>query len=225
MTDHIFVSEIFRSVQGEGPFAGRSATFLRTAYCNLKCTWCDAWYTWDHTRIDVKAKSKKYSIKELADELRKPILANNLLVITGGEPLLWREQLAKLMTDLHFPIVQFETNGTIKPIVPWAHYVVSPKLENSGEYSVNEDVLSYMARLPNTHLKFVIDDVTKEFGTAFHLSKAMGFPSHRVWMMPLGVTEEAIQSRTRQLMLLCAVAGVNYSDRLHIRAYGDMRGT
>ena len=41
------VNEIFKSIQGEGPNFGKPAIFLRTAQCNLKCTWCDTKYTWD----------------------------------------------------------------------------------------------------------------------------------------------------------------------------------
>ena len=41
------VSEIFASIQGEGPSAGAAAVFLRLAGCNLRCHWCDTKYTWD----------------------------------------------------------------------------------------------------------------------------------------------------------------------------------
>jgi 7-carboxy-7-deazaguanine synthase len=40
------VSEIFSSVQGEGPHVGRPSIFLRLGLCNLSCTWCDTPYTW-----------------------------------------------------------------------------------------------------------------------------------------------------------------------------------
>ena len=46
------VNEIFKSIQGEGPNFGKPAIFLRTAQCNLKCTWCDTKYTWDWENYD-----------------------------------------------------------------------------------------------------------------------------------------------------------------------------
>ena len=41
------LSELFSSIQGEGPNAGAPSVFLRLAQCNLHCVWCDTKYTWD----------------------------------------------------------------------------------------------------------------------------------------------------------------------------------
>src|SRR5262245_42764119 len=41
------VSELFLSLQGEGPSAGTPAHFLRLQGCDVGCTWCDSKYTWD----------------------------------------------------------------------------------------------------------------------------------------------------------------------------------
>ena len=43
----LMVSEVFNSFQGEGRNIGLPSTFLRLAYCNLACRWCDSKYTWD----------------------------------------------------------------------------------------------------------------------------------------------------------------------------------
>ncbi|MBI1799016.1 MAG: 7-carboxy-7-deazaguanine synthase QueE, partial [Candidatus Eisenbacteria bacterium] len=46
--DAVFrVSEIFLSIQGEGPGAGIPAHFVRLQGCDVGCRWCDSRYTWD----------------------------------------------------------------------------------------------------------------------------------------------------------------------------------
>ena len=46
------LSEIFESIQGEGPTAGEPCVFLRLAMCNLHCRWCDTKYTWDWKKYE-----------------------------------------------------------------------------------------------------------------------------------------------------------------------------
>ena len=40
----MFITEIFKSIQGEGTRAGRPCIFVRLTGCNLRCTWCDTAY-------------------------------------------------------------------------------------------------------------------------------------------------------------------------------------
>ena len=75
------ISEIFTSIQGEGTNAGKPSIFLRTAECNLKCTWCDTKYTWDWKNFDYSKEVKEISIKEVKERLERFNLRH--LVITA----------------------------------------------------------------------------------------------------------------------------------------------
>ena len=39
--DFLDIQEIFPTLQGEGPFVGQGAIFIRLGGCNLKCNFCD----------------------------------------------------------------------------------------------------------------------------------------------------------------------------------------
>jgi 7-carboxy-7-deazaguanine synthase len=136
------VNEIFNSFQGEGHFVGCPATFLRLSGCNLNCSFCDT----NHKKYDILDVN---SVKEIVKEYMSNA-NNNLLVITGGEPLL-QEEVNKLALELikEDYIIQFETNGSIKHYPMKAHYVVSPK-QNIKEVYDNWKFYS------NVYFKFVI---------------------------------------------------------------------
>lgn len=99
------VSEIFYSIEGEGIGIGRPEVFIRLAGCNLRCKWCDTKYTW--------SDGKEISIDEIIAEISRYPCKN--ISITGGEPLLQREELFELvkrLKEMNYWI-QLNTNGTI----------------------------------------------------------------------------------------------------------------
>ncbi len=119
------VHSIFPTIQGEGPFTGRRAVFVRLAGCNLQCPLCDTEYT---------AGRRGMSVPEILDEVAFSIMGtprdpNPLVVITGGEP--FRQNLSELvqhLLDAGYQ-VQIETNGTLYQELPFDKITVvcSPK--------------------------------------------------------------------------------------------------
>jgi len=112
------VNEVFGpTVQGEGPHAGRRATFLRMAGCNLACSWCDTAYSWDWSRYERDRETHPTSPVDVAEDIARR--GADLLVITGGEPMLQQPGLARLLPILRSGWgsgqVDVETNGTIVP--------------------------------------------------------------------------------------------------------------
>jgi 7-carboxy-7-deazaguanine synthase len=106
---HLDVFKVWPTIQGEGPYAGKPAVFVRLAGCNLQCPLCDTDYT---------STRRKYSLFGLANKVdsvsaQEAGLPIKLVVITGGEP--FRQKLAPLVQELYRRdyIVQIETNGTL----------------------------------------------------------------------------------------------------------------
>jgi len=105
----LLVRELFITIQGEGPFVGQRAIFVRLGGCNLKCWFCD-------TDFDPK-ESLLVSIRDLLGRVYalSRQYKTRLVVLTGGEPFLQfvTPIVRILLWDLYR--VQVETNGTVVP--------------------------------------------------------------------------------------------------------------
>jgi len=238
-TDDTGGSEIFASLQGEGPSAGVPVGFVRLSRCNLACTWCDTAYTWrfegdnrphrDGIVFDRRANQVTLSPAEVA--ARIAALGQNRLVITGGEPLLQAGALAEMLEHLPDIAVEIETNGTIAPPVRLDirvdQYNVSPKLAHSGnpgDLALIPERLDAWAADPRAFLKFVIA-APEDVAEVLELQRRYRFRPERVFLMAEGTDSAAQRERQAWLSDLCLKHGFRMSDRLHIHLYGDTRGT
>lgn len=106
---HLHLHHIFPTIQGEGPFAGRPAIFVRLAGCNLQCPACDT----DYTNADQRKVTPQDILMAVASFVPKLWQAPVLVVITGGEP--FRQNIVPLCELLLKDgyQVQIETNGTL----------------------------------------------------------------------------------------------------------------
>ncbi len=221
--------EIFASLQGEGPSAGKPCAFVRLSRCNLACTWCDTAYTWRFTEFDRKANQVTLSEAETA--ARIVALNQNRLVITGGEPLLQGAALARMAALLEGHRIEIETNGTVAPhpaLDPLVQqYNVSPKLKHSGnlaDLALISDRLSHWAGEPKAWFKFVISS-PEDLAEVLEIQQDHAIAPSRIYLMPLGTDSATLHTREHWLAPLAATHGFKYSDRLHIHLYGDTRGT
>lgn len=246
-------------IQGEGPSTGRRCVFLRLANCNLACKWCDTPYTWNwigtkHTHPEKYDRTKEVhkipneevltKIITLNNTLRlfdwsdersytdRYVIAEDMLVISGGEPMLQQRNLIWLIHKLKLRgwWVEIETNGTI-PIRPLFLDEIdqincSPKLENSGDpihKRIVPDVLRSYVASEKTIFKFVIG-ARKDVYELDDLIKIFEIPYKRVWLMPLGKTREELTQTTQMTKALCEGFGFNFSPRKHIELWGSKRG-
>lgn len=120
------VNEIFFSLQGEGPFVGWPAVFIRLAGCNLRCPKCDTAYTDPRRELTIPEILNLIRMAWVDEALHQPIV-----VITGGEP--FRQDIGGLVAALFTAgyRVQIETNGSLRPSAGFPYdecsIVCSPK--------------------------------------------------------------------------------------------------
>ena len=139
-----YLSEVFSSIQGEGPHAGRRALFIRFGGCNLSCGYCDTAYARERAPCFKMFLAAGTSGEAAAGEPGERDVPNpagcgdvlrliggvpdlpDTVVLTGGEPLLQGEALGELAGGLRMRgcSVYLETNGTlaaglesVKPVV------------------------------------------------------------------------------------------------------------
>jgi organic radical activating enzyme len=114
MTLHLVKGSPFRTIQGEGPYAGRPAIFVRLHGCNLACTFCDTQFSHPNDPTVPLPNLIRQIVSAFGAESKK------LVVVTGGEPL--RQNILPLCKELSFygSVCQIETAGTL-----WLDYIES----------------------------------------------------------------------------------------------------
>jgi organic radical activating enzyme len=171
------LNEHFWSVQGEGEHAGRTAVFLRLQGCPVGCEWCDSKLTWYAGGIQVAVEAFPGIVAQ-----HPP---SDLLVVTGGEPLIYDlDQLFRILRE-HFSdrSIHVETSGaypykgTERP--DWT--TLSPK------YPVGFQVAPNVLAAAN-ELKYVVDEHFLPDVAFEHLAqmKALGVDEPVVRLMPEG---------------------------------------
>lgn len=195
------ISEIFASMQGEGPDMGKIVTFVRLAGCNLSCDFCDT----------------KYALTQFMEIAKEEVLQTilrmspNSVVFTGGEPALQMEEVAWVVTQLkevgyHTAI---ESNGTITfdPRI-FDVVVISPKTENA--------IVDWVPinKMGLAHIKFVVDENNIE-------SVMLSCREHDIispYFMPKGTTFEEMYYGTKMIIDKMLENGIQgfASPRLHV---------
>jgi organic radical activating enzyme len=213
------ISELFLSLQGEGPSAGTPAHFIRLQGCGVGCHWCDTRYSWDRGRP-----------RACADRIWAEALALGdapLLVVTGGEPL-EHEGLVPLLEQAleRWARVEVETSGVAPP--PMSHprlfYNVSPKLPSATpRWADTWRAAKAWSAEPNATFKIVVGD-PPDPEDALRLIAENDVPAGRVMLMPEGLTDERVRAHAIVLAELCRRTGFRMSPRLHLWLWGAKRG-
>lgn len=178
------ITEIFKSIQGEGTRAGLPCIFVRLTGCNLRCTWCDTVYAFHG--------GTKYTVEEVLDRVGS--LANNgpreisLVEITGGEPLLQPETSAlaeRLLASRYTVMIETSGQRFVGVLPREVIKIVDVKCPDSGEPDTF-DMANLAAVDEKDEIKFVISsrrdyDFAREFTERHRLAERV----HEVLFSPV----------------------------------------
>jgi 7-carboxy-7-deazaguanine synthase len=178
------LSEVYTSVQGEGPGAGSMTQFIRFAGCNLRCPgWpCDTQHAIDPDKYRHEWQTVDVgTIMDLVQPYPRRV------VFTGGEPHLQpKDELATLANKLYAQGYQIEifSNGTL-PFPEWAprlaRTIMDWKLKSSGEDPYNQNRINNLRLLDQSDaVKFVI-------GNAEDFDQAVELWEEHIWNPQLKV--------------------------------------
>lgn len=180
--DQGYVSEIFASFQGEGARVGERHLFVRMAGCNLRCRYCDTPDSLVRVPYLTISRSGLPPLR-VANPVRSGQLAGHAsaflegegpidaVAVTGGEPLVQADFLARFLRDARFPVpVLLETNGALPErlatALPWVNIVsmdIKPP-SNTGERPLWQEHADFLriARGKEIYVKVLIDAATTE---------------------------------------------------------------
>jgi len=240
------INEMYKCIQGEGKYTGIPHLLIRFTGCKLRCqfadSFCDTWHnSW-------KPEKGNVSFNDII-RLYKANPKIKHTMITGGGPTMHPVLLKELckIGKSYGHLITIETEGSDFVATTADCISLSPKLSNSTPRPgtkmpyLNREVtekdkvqhekhrinIEAMKDLIHTHpdyqLKPVISnpEMLEEFRT---LQLKLRVPNDKCWLMPEGMDDATLQKNRQWLVEYCADHGYNYTDRLHIVIYGNLRG-
>jgi len=229
---YVFISEIYRSRQGEGLLTGTDSVFVRLSGCNLRCDFCDTPYTsW-------QPEGTHLTVAEVFQQVSE--FKTRHVVLTGGEPLLFPDivPLCDLLREARHHIT-IETAGTVAQPVACDLMSISPKLSNSTpsveragtwreRHERARDVPAVIRHLTSAYeyqLKFVVGTLADCQEVEEWLERYPTSRRDRVLLMPQGIDLRALEAIALWLEPYCRERQFTFCPRRHIEWYGAVRGT
>lgn len=215
------VSEIFSSIQGEGPRMGERHLFVRFAGCNLGCVYCD----------ERKKRGRELTLTRVLREIDKRENERGphpYVCLTGGEPLLYAAFLKSLCQALHkknYKIL-LETNGVLagemSEVVSMCDLIAMDVKPASvtGDSNLLKEHADFLKALQNkeTYVKMAISREIdrKEFASHLEMIASIA-PEMNVFLQPV-IKQGKGTPEPELLRLLCRLKreGQKWLPRIHV---------
>jgi 7-carboxy-7-deazaguanine synthase len=210
----MIINEIFLSVQGEGLYTGVPSVFVRVAGCNLNCPWCDSAY----------AKSDESGTEISNSSLLEKIRDYNVehVVITGGEPTIYAEELKILCDKLNSfgKKITIETNSTIYVDCNPHLLSLSPKLYQGWDEEILKKNLSKNCDI---QIKIVVDSIEEAVDALKRIEK-FNIEKEKIFLMPNAITRDKHIRGAAWLVPFCCKNNVRFGGRLQTLLWNSERG-
>jgi len=184
------ITEIFKSIQGEGTRAGLPCIFVRLTGCNLRCTWCDTAYAF-HGGKKMSVEEVLARVDELAgrcEGIPDAQASVPLVELTGGEPLLQEEiyPLAeKLLVEKYSVMIETSGERFIGRLPREVVKIIDVKCPDSGEPDTF-DIRNLEELSENDEVKFVLSTRRDyEFARIFTLRHGLAQRVKQVLFSPV----------------------------------------
>lgn len=237
--------EIFLSIQGEGKTVGMSCIFIRFSICNLHCKYCDSYFTWnfkenpgENHHYREKVFKNDYQLEMSYKEVVKKILAlpSKRVVFTGGEPMIYQEDLINIMKCLRRKDKSYkfeiETNGTIECSKEFIKLIdqinCSPKLISSGNPAMianRPKAINSIKKSPKTIFKFVLcgKSLLRDFNSVQDWQEQYDVDNEQIFLMPEGISKKVVITGSKNIFHNFCKFGYNLSTRLHVILFNNKR--
>lgn len=210
-------------------------------------TLCDTPYTsWTpEDKKDMNVDEISNSIKDILYAC--PTKTDNKIhiIISGGEPMMVEHDILLLCARLKYDydcVITIETNGTYRyqeldKIVDL--YSISPKLSSSIPVNTKYEQLHTKNRINDSAFqsyskftalnedkiqwKFVVCK-EKDIDEILEFKDTYKIPNANIYLMPMGITNEQLQTFRNLCWNACIKHLFNYTDRLHVINFGVKRG-
>lgn len=227
---------VFYTLQGEGPYTGQPAIFVRTTGCNAKCAWCDTPYTTFPEQMERDVRDTSDIAGQIINLVDK--YSCFLIVYTGGEPMLQQNALQEVTELVAEHVqnkfgqkikIQFETNGTKAPISCWqwtnekwsTTFIVSPKQAFAGNENLDVDVDPWFYY--NEGIFKVVHEFKSPKCEQMIFALMGKVSNNRIMLMPEGWTFN--QQHYEYTAEFCKTYGLAMTSRLHTLIWGHKRAT